>query len=83
VTDPIIVVEVKSPTTVHMDTSAKPAGYFKLASVHHYLFVDPEARAVTHHSRAADGTITAHVVTSGPLRFDPPGIETDVASLLD
>jgi Uma2 family endonuclease len=74
VTDPIIVVEVKSPTTAHMDTSAKLVGYFKLASVRHYLFVDPDARSVTHHARGADGTISARVLTAGTIRLDPPGI---------
>lgn len=82
VTDPVIVVEVKSPTTAHMDTSAKLFGYFKLASVHHYLFIDPDARTITHHERISDGTIARRDVTSGRLRFDPPGIECDVAGLI-
>ena len=49
VPNPVIVVEVLSPTTAHTDTSAKLIGYFKLASVHHYLIVDPDARTITHH----------------------------------
>src|SRR5262245_43749212 len=81
VTDPAIVVEVKSPSTAHMDTSAKLVGYFKVASVHHYLYVDPDARKVTHHARAADGAIVAHMVASGPLRLDPPGLVVEAADL--
>jgi Uma2 family endonuclease len=81
VTDPIIVVEVRSPTTAHMDTSAKLIGYFKLPSVHHYLFIDPDARSVTHHSRAADGEILAQTLTSGMLSLDPPGIALAVAGM--
>jgi Uma2 family endonuclease len=81
VTDPIIVVEVRSPTTAHMDTSAKLVGYFKLASVRHYLFIDPDARSVTHHSRAIDGAISAVVFTSGTMRLDPPGIAVETADL--
>jgi Uma2 family endonuclease len=81
VTDPVIVVEVKSPSTAHMDTTAKLVGYFKLASVHHYLYVDPEARKVTHHARAADGTIVAHTLASGPLHLDPPGLVVEASDL--
>ena len=81
VTDPVIVVEVKSPSTAHMDTSAKLVGYFKLASVHHYLYIDPDARKVIHHARAADGTIVAHTFASGPLHLDPPGLVVEAADL--
>ena len=81
VIDPVIVVEVKSPSTAHMDTSAKLVGYFKVASVHHYLDVDPDARKVTHYARAADGTIVPHTLATGPLRLDPPGMVVEAADL--
>ena len=80
VPDPIIVVEVLSPTSVHMDTSAKLIGYFKLPSVNHYLVIDPEGRTVAHHLRTADG-ISSKTLSSGELRLDPPGISLAVADL--
>jgi Uma2 family endonuclease len=81
VTDPVIVVEVVSPCSVHSDTSAKLIGYFKLDSVHHYLVIDPESRSVTHHRRAADGQVLAEPQSTGTLRLDPPGISVEVESL--
>lgn len=81
VSDPVIVVEVRSPTTAHMDTSAKLIGYFKLASVHHYLYLDPDARKLIHHERAADGTIAARALTSGTIRLDPPGLVVEASDL--
>ena len=45
VPNPVIIVEVLSPTTMHTDTSAKLIGYFKLPSVQHYLIIDPDACA--------------------------------------
>ena len=81
VTDPVIVVEVRSPSTAHMDTSAKLIGYFKLPSVGHYLFVDPDAREVTHHRRTAGGTVEADTLTSGIIRLDPPGLTIEAADL--
>jgi Uma2 family endonuclease len=81
VTDPLIVVEIISPTSVHSDTSAKLVGYFKLASVQHYLVIDPDARTVTHHTRTADGRISAQTLAAGTLRLDPPGLTLEVAAL--
>jgi Uma2 family endonuclease len=81
VPDPVIVVEVLSPSSVHMDTSAKLIGYFKLPSVQHYLVLDPETRKVTHHRRAADGAISSEKVSSGMIDFDALGISVEVAAL--
>lgn len=81
VTDPVIVVEVLSPSTAHTDTSAKLVGYFKLPSVHHYLVIDPDMRTVTHHARGAGGAVSAYTLTAGRLRLDPPAIELEVADL--
>jgi Uma2 family endonuclease len=77
--NPVIVVEVLSPTTRHSDTSAKLIGYFKLPSVAHYLVLDPDARTVTHHTR--DGVPT--LLTTGALRLDPPGISIAIEDLLE
>ncbi len=80
---PIIVVEVISPTSRHSDTSAKLIGYFKIVTVRHYLVIDPDERCITHHARAADGTISAETLRSGALRLDPPGIAIEVAALFE
>jgi Uma2 family endonuclease len=64
-----------------MDTSAKLIGYFKLPSVCHYLFVDPDARQVIHHKRTADGTVAADTLTSGIIRLEPPGLTVEAADL--
>jgi Uma2 family endonuclease len=81
VTDPIIIVEVKSPSTAHMDTSAKLIGYFKLPSVCHYLFVDPDAREITHHKRSASGSVEAATLMSGIIRLNPPGLTIEATDL--
>ena len=81
VSNPVIVVEVLSPTTAHTDTSAKLIGYFKLPSVAHYLVIDPDAHTVMHHWRAPTGGTAADTASAGTLHFDPPGIELKVADL--
>jgi Uma2 family endonuclease len=81
--DPVVIVEVLSPTTSHTDTSAKLIGYFKLPSVQHYLIIDPDARSVTHHSRSAGGSVSASHVTSGAIQLDPPGLSIDVSEFFE
>ena len=82
VPDPIIVVEVLSPSTRRIDAVRKLAGYFSLPSVQHYLIVDPEQLPVIHHQRQADGTILTRLLSEGALRFDPPGFEIAISQLL-
>ncbi len=71
--DPVIVVEVLSPSTASIDTSLKLLRYFSVASVAHYLIVSTSASTVIHHRRSEDGWAT-RIVGPGPLRLDPPGI---------
>src|SRR5882724_10614623 len=75
VPNPVIVIEVLSPSTRHIDASAKLAGYFRISSVRHYLIVDPDKRLVVHHARGEGDAIVTRIVKDGKLRLDPPGIE--------
>lgn len=81
VPNPVILVEVASPSTRKTDDTVKLTGYFSLPSVHHYLIVDPEGPPVVHHRRQPDGTILRSVVHQGTLALSPPGIELTVAEL--
>jgi len=81
VPNPIIVVEVASPSTRRIDASLKLNGYFSLASVHHYLIVDPDGPPLVHHRRQGDGTILTTIVHDGVLTLAPPGIEVAVADI--
>ncbi len=79
--NPIIVVEVLSPSTVRMDTTTKLEGYFKVASVQHYLIVDPEGRSVTHHKRGSGAVVKTRIVRKGVLALNPPGIQIRLADV--
>jgi Uma2 family endonuclease len=80
--NPVIVVEVLSPSTRGIDTTVKLAGYFRVPSLKHYLIVDLGRRHVEHYRKQADGTVTVAVMTEGEIAFDPPGISVAVASFL-
>lgn len=79
--EPVVVVEVLSPTTRHTDTSAKLIGYFKLPSLQHYLIIDPETMTLTHHVRDAGGSTSSTTHASGRLRLDPPGLTLDLDAI--
>ena len=79
--DPVIVVEVLSPSTQSLDVGQKLAGYFTLPSLRHYLIVRPDKPTVTHHARTADGTIRTRIATDGQIDLDPLGLMLDVKSL--
>jgi Uma2 family endonuclease len=82
ITDPVIVVEVVSPSSTTLDSGAKLEGYFRLPSVRHYLVINHRARAVTHHRRDDRGLITTSIVRDGELSLEPPGLTVAFAALL-
>jgi Uma2 family endonuclease len=82
VKNPVIVVEVLSPSTRRIDASEKLVGYFKVPSIHHYLMIDPDRRTVVHHRRTGNGIDTAFL-QDGSLRLDPPGLELSVPALFE
>ncbi len=83
VPNPVIVVEVLSPSTRHIDLSFKLAGYFRLPSVAHYLIVDPVEPLIIHHARQGDDSILTRIVREGAITLDPPGLELALADIYD
>jgi len=75
ITDPLIIVEVVSPSSVKRDSGSKLEGYFRLPSVRHYLIVTMRNRVVGHHHRDNAGIITTRIIRDGAIPLGPPGIE--------
>lgn len=82
IVDPVIVVEVVSPSSGGRDRGAKLEGYFRIPTLRHYLIVDTKTRKVIHHRRDDDGgPIATSIVAAGALDLTPPGLSVTVASL--
>lgn len=81
ISNPVIVVEVLSPSTARVDATTKLRGYFGVASVQHYLILDPEDCTVTHHKRGTGGVVETRVLSEGAIALDPPGIEIHIGDL--
>jgi Uma2 family endonuclease len=79
VPNPVIVVEILSPGNAMTDLRDKLQGYFRVASIQHYLIIDPDKRIVIHHSRVQGGVLGTQIVNSGTITLDPPGLSVSVA----
>lgn len=82
VTNPVVVVEVQSPSTGSWDLSGKRDLYARLPSVQHYLVAHVEAWRVEHFRRLPDGSwrVTVH----GPddaIDLDAVGVTVSVAAV--
>jgi Uma2 family endonuclease len=80
ITDPLIVVEVLSPSSQARDAGAKLADYAQL-SLRHYLLVDIKTRTVVHHQIGEAAGIHTRIIREGPLELDPPNIRLEIADL--
>lgn len=79
--NPVVVVEILSPSTRSLDKTAKLADYFRVPGLCHYLIVDLGRRRIVHYSRQADEVITVAILQDGEIALDPPGLSLAVSSL--
>jgi Uma2 family endonuclease len=79
--DPVIVVEVVSPSSAGRDYGEKVDGYFSVPSLQHYLILAPEPQKIVHCRRGRDDVIERRLIAAGTLRLDPPGLELEVKAL--
>ena len=83
VTDPVVVVEVLSPSNTAETMDKKEARYFACPSVAHYLLVDPVSRTFRHVERGtAEGKLLTALMRGGSVFFDPPGVTPDLDAVL-
>ena len=78
--DPVIVVEIASPSTQRLDTSLKFTRYFRNASIMHYLIVVADSRTIIHHERVGEHVHSSNH-TTGTIRLVPPDLDLDVEAL--
>jgi Uma2 family endonuclease len=82
VPNPLILVEVLSPSTKKRDHGVKRQGYFTLPSLHHYLIIDPDRRLLIHHRRGASDPRETQIVIGSRLQLDPPGLDVGLTEVL-
>ncbi len=79
--EPLIAVEVLSPSTERRDLTVKLAGYFGVPSIEHYVIADWEDCELIHYRREGRGVSRPVIVREGGLTLDPPGIAIALADV--
>ncbi|MDB5384075.1 MAG: uma2 [Rhodospirillales bacterium] len=81
--NPIVVVEVVSPSSSRIDGVTKFADYMRVPSIRHYLIISVSKHMIVHHRKREDDGIDTLIVSTGPSVLDPPGIILDAESLFE
>lgn len=83
--EPVVIVEVLSPTTRVLDQTVKFVEYQSLASLTHYVLVQQDRPDVSIYRRQDDGVWTFEVVSGldGRITLDAVGVTLAVADLYD
>ncbi len=79
--NPVIAVEILSPSTRAIDMGIKVRRYFEIPSIQHYLILDADHRSVTHYARGEGGLIQMRIAREGTLHLEPPGFSVEVSLL--
>jgi Uma2 family endonuclease len=74
VPEPVIIVEVASPSTRLADVNDKVEFYGGITSVQHYLVIEQDRRRAVYHGRGPSGDLEPRIVRAGVIVLDPPGL---------
>jgi Uma2 family endonuclease len=78
--NPMIVVEVQSPSTVLSDLMDKLPEYMTVPSIQHVVIINPFILRVFHAERQADGAYLTRLLSRHDwISFKPPGFEVALA----
>jgi Uma2 family endonuclease len=80
--NPMIVVEVISPSSEFRDVHRKLFEYFSVKSIQHYVIVDMFKNRVLHNRRTGPESYMSSILGKGFIEFDPPGFRVAVSDLL-
>ena len=85
VDEPLIIVEILSPSNQNDDMGRKLSLYLEIPSLRHYLVIHQDRRQIVHHQRRDDlgGVFLTDMAPADPLRLEPPGIEVALAAIYE
>ena len=76
-TDPVLIVEVLSPSTAAYDLGNKFASYRLIPTLQHAVFIDPESRRIDHFQREGDRWL---LLPSGVDPLELPALDCRIAT---
>ena len=82
--NPMIVVEVTSPSSERNGHSGKVPDYMTVAGISHVLIIDPLQRRLVHHARGEAGVFLTWILREGDtVVLEPPGVQVAVAGMFE
>jgi Uma2 family endonuclease len=78
--NPVVIVEVLSPSTESLDAGGKLADYFRMPSVSHYRLVRPLRPEIIQHTRVGE-RIETRIIRGVKIELDPPGIRLNLEEI--
>jgi Uma2 family endonuclease len=81
VPEPMVVVEVASPSTRLADVNDKVEFHGDIASIQHYLVIEQDRRRVVYYGRGRSGGLEPRILRQGDIVLEPSGIRLDLDAL--
>jgi Uma2 family endonuclease len=81
VPEPVIVVEVASPSTRLADVNDKVEFYGGIESIRYYLVIEQDRRRAVYHGRGPRGGLEPRLLRAGEIALDPTGIRLGLDAL--
>jgi Uma2 family endonuclease len=83
IAEPVVLVEVLSPSSERDDTQRKWQGYCLIPSLRHYLVVAQDSRFVTVHSRTGPSSFAEEVYQDGVIELPAIGVSLSIDEIYD
>ncbi len=83
IAEPVVLVEVTSPSSERDDTLRKWQGYCLIPSLRHYLVVAQDMRFVTVHSRTGPSSFAEEVYQEGVIELPAIGVSLSIDEIYD
>jgi Uma2 family endonuclease len=80
IAEPVIIVEIMSPSSERDDAGRKWFSYRKIPSLKHYLVLSQDERVVQVHSRAGD-LWRERFISAGVIKLDDPPVRLEVEAI--
>lgn len=83
ISEPILVIEVISPSTKREDRGRKKFDYFATPSIQQYAIIEQDARRIDLFTRAGDRRIDEVVENDATLRLSSVGVEISLDAIYE
>lgn len=83
VPDPVVVIEIVSPSTERLDRGRKKLDYFATPSIKQYAIVEQDERLIDLYTRTDSGWFNEIISDDRPLRLTAIDVEIDLDAIYD